>query len=135
MNNGSNINLVIEQIRKAFPNCTIIIGGSCKADERVLELNVPPFGKISMYGNYNIHIEYHNPYNIDFQFFKIYFESRLKYENAAAYYYEDRIVIFHRIGKDNLRKDFENSMVRANNFILTANEILKFIEHNQSKKE
>ena len=37
MNNRSNINLVLEQIKKAFPNCTIIIGGSGETNESSLK--------------------------------------------------------------------------------------------------
>ena len=83
-----------------------------------------------MYNSYNITITYTNPYNVDFKFFKNYFELRLKFENATTYIYRDRILIFKRKGNDNNRSDFENSILRANNFIASAKVVEGFIKYN-----
>lgn len=134
MNSRSNIKLVADQIKNVFSSCIFHLSANdCKII--AIELRLPPFGKIVMSHDYHIRVEYRNPYGLDFKYFKMFFDARLKFDNASSYFYEDRIEIFHRIGNDNSRTIFENSLERANNFIQTANEVINFIKYNDDEQK
>jgi len=122
-----NLQLIREQIKLTYPKS--VIDNNSNSDT-IIYLTLEPFGKISMDNKFNIEVLYFNPFNIDFDYFKKYFEVRLKFENAATYIYEDKISIYKRSGNDSKRTAFENSMNIAYNFITVAKEIESFIKYN-----
>lgn len=120
------IDLIREQIKLECPKSIM----DYSASGRIVYINIEPFGELSMDEKFNIEITFKKAYTGDFNCFKMYFEGRLKFENATAYVYKDHISIFARIGNDRSRSKFENSMIRANNFIKTARIIEEFIKYN-----
>jgi len=130
-----NTNLIKEQILLRLPNSVWIFSSSDKQledNQELIYLDVENFGRITMYNNFDIQVTYKNIYNVQFKYFKEFFESRLKFDNASIYIYEDRIKIFKRIMTDYGRNDFENSMLVALNFIHTADSVLSFVKYNKN---
>jgi len=122
-----NLELIREQIKLAYPAC--VLDNNSNSDT-IISLILKPFGKLTMDDKLNIIASYHNPFSVDFEYFKNFFELRLKFENASTYIYEDRISIFKRKGNDHTKTVFENSILRANYFIATAKAIEDFIKYN-----
>jgi hypothetical protein len=124
-----DIKLITEQIKLEYPASII---DSYSNNKTIIYITLEPFGKLSMDNEFKIEATYSNPFKIKFDFYKNYFEPRLKFDNATTYIYEDRIIINKRVGNDYSRTPFENSIVRANNFITVAKEIENFITYNTS---
>jgi hypothetical protein len=132
--------LIREEIKLSFPKATY----TCYMEnndenkyvevfdysDKLISLEIQPFGEIIMDNTLNINIKYNNPFNTKFENFKEFFESRLKFEGGGkAYFYEDRITIFHRSPRTTNR--FEASMEKAKIFKKVANTILEFIDYNK----
>lgn len=133
----SNLNLIREQILLRLPDSVWILSSSdsmAEDSKELVYLEVEHFGRITMYRNFDIQITYTNPLNVRFEYLREFFDSRLKFENASSYFYEDRISIFKRVMSDHERNDFENSMQRAMNFIQAANTVMSFLEYSQSSQ-
>lgn len=133
-----NINLIREQILLRLPDSVWILSSSdsmAEDNKELVYLEVEHFGRITMYRNFDIQITYTNPLNVRFEYLREFFDSRLKFENASAYIYEDRISIFKRVMSDHERSDFENSIQRAMNFIQAANTVMSFMEYSQSSQK
>lgn len=133
-----NINLIKDQILLRLPNSVRVISSSEIKDEEnkaLVYLDIENFGRVTMYNNFDIQVTYKNPVKVGFKYFKEFFDSRLQFENASAYIYEDRISIFKRVMSDHGRSDFENSMQISMNFIHTSNTIMSFIEYIQAEQK
>ena len=127
-----NIQLIREQIELSLPNLVIkyVVEAKMVEEKELICVIIKQFGKITMDNNFNIIIIYNNFNSIKFEYFKMFFEPRLNFDNASTYIYQDKICIFKRVSKDYSRNDFENSMQRADNFIKAVKTVLQFVELN-----
>lgn len=125
------IDLVIEQIKSVYPEAIRSLKLTEKNTEWLtLTLKVPPFGEIILSQELSITIKYLNPYSTDFNIYRSFFESRLKFEGYETYIYEDEICIYRRTLKAS--NYFEYAIKRANVFIETTKCIEKFIDWNET---
>lgn len=120
------IELIIEQIKSAYPDATT--HHDIPNIKMKLTLKVLPFGEVIIDESYHISINYSNPYSLNFKIYESFFKSRLMVEGYEPYIYEDKIVLYKR----NLttQNEFEDAIIRANSFIQVIKSIEKFIEWN-----
>jgi hypothetical protein len=120
--------LIIEQIKSAYPSATIYRDNLNK--KVTLTLKVQPFGEVIVSEDFNILIKYLNPYLTNFETFNSFFKTRLKLEGYEAYIKEKYITLYKRhITASN---DFECAIKRANSIIESIRCIEKFILWNET---
>ena len=120
------LELIIEQIKSAYPDATI--NHDITNKKMRLTLKVLPFGEVIIDENYHISIKYSNPYSVNFNTYKSFFKSRLNVEGYEPYIYEEKIELYKRTLTT--QNEFEDAIIRANSFIQVIQSIEKFIEWN-----
>ena len=116
----TNKDLIIEQIKLTFPDSNI------QKDE-LIGLDFKDIGRLSLSEKLTINFNFKSHIGIDTEYLKMFFETRLKFNNAKLYFNKNSFSIYPRA--DDLNNDFEQSMSRAKNFIDTANVMSKFLEY------
>ncbi len=118
--------ILAEQIRFTYKN------SNKKIDDEIMGIDFENFGRLSIINTLEIQFIFKEHIITNIRYLKLFFEPRLKFENAATYIREHNFSIYPRM-KNSTFTDFELALEYFANFKATYEALEDYCKYNDIK--